>query len=121
MNPVSGERACTQCPKSFFQNCAFFVLEHPLYSPDLLPRDFYLFPNLKQVLMGRHILSIEQIKTKSSEFLRHLPKTDDPYHCLNSRRHLCSGICIEEENILIMIKGKCNLICKKSHLSYQSC
>jgi histone-lysine N-methyltransferase SETMAR len=37
----------------------FEVLKHPVYSPDLAPSDYYLFPNLKKRLMGRKFSSIE--------------------------------------------------------------
>jgi histone-lysine N-methyltransferase SETMAR len=30
------------------------LLEHPPYSPDLAPSDFYLFPKLKLFLAGQH-------------------------------------------------------------------
>ena len=28
--------------------------EHPAYSPDLAPSDFFLFPKIKEILKGRH-------------------------------------------------------------------
>jgi histone-lysine N-methyltransferase SETMAR len=33
------------------------LLEHPRYSPDLAPSDFYLFPKLKLFLAGQHFSS----------------------------------------------------------------
>ena len=30
------------------RNCGFEILEHPPYSPDLAPSDFYLFPGVKK-------------------------------------------------------------------------
>jgi hypothetical protein len=30
------------------------VLEHPAYSPDLAPSDFFLFLKIKEILKGRH-------------------------------------------------------------------
>jgi len=35
----------------------FQCLDHPLYSPDLAPLDYHLFPGLKKQLEGRHFLS----------------------------------------------------------------
>ena len=32
--------------------CGFEILPHPLYSPDMAPSDFYLFPKLKFHLRG---------------------------------------------------------------------
>jgi histone-lysine N-methyltransferase SETMAR len=34
-------------------DCDLEILPHPPYSPDLVPFDFYLFPNLKTKLRGR--------------------------------------------------------------------
>ena len=35
---------------------------HPLYSPDLAPADFFLFPKLKTTLKGRRFQTIEEIQ-----------------------------------------------------------
>jgi len=35
----------------------FQCLEHPPYSPDLAPKDYHLFPGMKQRLNGRHFSS----------------------------------------------------------------
>ena len=34
------------------RECGYELLPHPLYSPDLAPSDFHLFPNLKNYLSG---------------------------------------------------------------------
>jgi histone-lysine N-methyltransferase SETMAR len=36
------------------------LLEHPSYSPDLAPSDFYLFPKLKLFLAGQRFSSNQQ-------------------------------------------------------------
>jgi histone-lysine N-methyltransferase SETMAR len=38
----------------------FEVLNHPAYSPDLSPSDYYLIPNLKKHLEGRKFSSTEE-------------------------------------------------------------
>ena len=38
------------------------TLEHPPYSPDLAPCDFFLFPKIKSVLKGTHFSDIDSIK-----------------------------------------------------------
>ena len=38
------------------------TLPHPLYSPDLAPCDFWLFPKLKENLRGCHYETIEEMK-----------------------------------------------------------
>jgi histone-lysine N-methyltransferase SETMAR len=38
----------------------FEFLKHPAYSPDLVPSDYYLFPNLKKHGKGRKFSSTEE-------------------------------------------------------------
>jgi hypothetical protein len=38
------------------------VVLHPLYSPDLAPTGFFLFPKLKTILKGRRFQAKEEIK-----------------------------------------------------------
>jgi hypothetical protein len=38
---------------SQLRECKFKILDHPPYSPDLAPSDFYLFPKLKKELRGK--------------------------------------------------------------------
>ena len=38
-----------------FGGCSITVLEHPPYSPDLAPCDFFLFHKCKLVLWGQHL------------------------------------------------------------------
>jgi len=45
------------------------VLEHPLYSPDLAPCDFDLFPEIKSMLKGTHFVSVENVKSKTAVIL----------------------------------------------------
>jgi histone-lysine N-methyltransferase SETMAR len=35
------------------------VLEHPAFSSDLAPSDFFLFPKIKEILKGRHFDDID--------------------------------------------------------------
>ena len=42
-----------------------------LYSPDLVPSDFFLFPKLKK---GKRFTAIEEIKEKSKQELLAIPK-----------------------------------------------
>jgi hypothetical protein len=39
------------------------VLEHPAYSPDLAPIDFFLFPKINEILKGRHFDDIHGIRS----------------------------------------------------------
>jgi histone-lysine N-methyltransferase SETMAR len=38
--------------KQFLNNKSIMEMEHPLYSPDLSPNDFWLFPKIKPALKG---------------------------------------------------------------------
>ena len=39
------------------------VLEHPAYSPDLAPSDFFLFPKIQEILKGRRFDDIDDISS----------------------------------------------------------
>ena len=45
------------------------VLEHSTYSSDLAPIDFILFPNIKEMLKGRHFDDIDDIRSNTKEAL----------------------------------------------------
>ena len=49
--------------------CGFEVLPHPLYSPDLAPSDFCLFPKLKSNLSSRTFRSNEGVIDAVNEYL----------------------------------------------------
>ena len=38
---------------SAVHDCGFELIDHPPYSPDLAPSDYFLFPNLKKHLAGK--------------------------------------------------------------------
>ena len=44
------------------------LIPHPAYSPDLAPSDFFLFPNLKKDIRGRHFRSDEEVVTSAEEW-----------------------------------------------------
>jgi len=46
------------------------VVPQPLYSPDLAPADFFLFPKLKSSLTGRGFQTVEEIEENSLRDLR---------------------------------------------------
>ena len=46
------------------------VLEHPAYSPDLDPSDFFLFPKIKKILKGRHFDDINGIRSNTTAALK---------------------------------------------------
>jgi len=50
------------------------VLEHPAYSPDLAPIDFFLFPKIKEILKGRHFDDIDDIRSNTTAALKAIPQ-----------------------------------------------
>ena len=50
------------------------VLEHPAYSPDLAPNDFFLFPKIKEILKGRHFDNTNDIWSNTMAALKAIPQ-----------------------------------------------
>jgi histone-lysine N-methyltransferase SETMAR len=50
------------------------LLEHPLYSPNLAPSDFYLFPKLKHFLAGQRFSSNQDAITAVERYFADLTK-----------------------------------------------
>jgi hypothetical protein len=63
------------------------TLEHPPYSPDLGPADFYLFPRPKSALKGRRFCDITDFIKNATEELTEAPPNgfQESYHHLDSR------------------------------------
>ncbi|EGI66262.1 FLJ37770-like protein [Acromyrmex echinatior] len=79
------------------------VLDHPPYSPDLAPCDFYLFPKVKSALKGTRFESVEAVKEKAARVLKELTE-EDFQHCFKQwkiRMERCrdrGGVYIEGDN-----------------------
>ena len=50
------------------------VLEHPAYSPDLAPNDFFVFLKVKEILNGRHFDDIDDIRSNTMVALMAIPQ-----------------------------------------------
>jgi histone-lysine N-methyltransferase SETMAR len=46
------------------------VLEKPVYSPDLAPSDFFLFPKVKEIMKGRHFDDTDDISINTMAVLK---------------------------------------------------
>ena len=46
------------------------IIPHPIYSPDLAPSDYFLFPNLKKDIHGCHFQSKEEVVVAVEEWVR---------------------------------------------------
>ena len=56
------------------------MLPHPLYSPDLVPCDFFLFPKLKTHLKGHHFGTVENVQAAATRALNNI-SSEDFLHC----------------------------------------
>jgi len=56
----------------FLTHNSITMLEHPPYSPDLDPCDFFLFPKCKLVLRGWHLGVVTTIKSETTSLLKGL-------------------------------------------------
>ncbi|XP_029941109.1 uncharacterized protein LOC115383163 isoform X4 [Salarias fasciatus] len=58
--------------KQFLMKNGMALLPHPLYSPDLAPCDFFLFPRMKKALKGRRFDDVEEVQKKSKQALKRI-------------------------------------------------
>jgi hypothetical protein len=56
--------------REFLATKQITVLEHPAYSPDLAPSDFFLFPKIKEILKERHFEDIDNIRSSTTGALK---------------------------------------------------
>jgi hypothetical protein len=49
------------------------AMEHSPYTPDLVPADFWLFPEFKSVLKGKRSSDVEVIKSSVKQILTDIP------------------------------------------------
>lgn len=83
-------------------NVGFDILDHPPYSPDLAPSDYYLFPKLKKELRGKKFSTDEEVKDAVSAYFSDKDKTFfyEGIHKLIERSEKCirvAGEYIEKE------------------------
>lgn len=67
------------------------LLQHPAYSPDLAPSDFWLFPHLKQYLRGKRFSSNEEVIAAVEGYFAELPENhySQGIHKLEDRWNKC--------------------------------
>jgi hypothetical protein len=67
------------------------VLDHPPYSPDLAPADFFLFPSLKSIMKGARFADMAAIQERVTAVLRSIPKEAfaDSFQMLYERCQQC--------------------------------
>ena len=79
------------------------MLEHPVYSPDLAPTDFFLFPKIKEILKRRHCDDTDDIRSNKTAALKSIPQNQFQ-NCFEGwarRWHRCiasQGECFEGDH-----------------------
>jgi hypothetical protein len=61
--------------REFLAKKSITKIVHPLYSPDLGPCDFWLFPKLKKALIGQRFADISDIQHNMTS-LQGIPESD---------------------------------------------
>ena len=75
LNDNASSHKC-EVVKSFLASENMKVLNHPPYSPDLSPCDFFLFPTLKKMLSGNKYTSRSSLGSAIYQCLQQIPKED---------------------------------------------
>ena len=52
------------------------VIDHPPYSPDLSPCDYFLFPKLKNAMKGAFYDDVPTIQAAMTQVLKNIPKIE---------------------------------------------
>lgn len=77
--------------KQYLAKRQVVCIDHPPYSPDLAPPDYFLFPKVKMPMKGHRFSSIEEIQTRVTEVLRTIPEEafSRAFQCLYERSKKC--------------------------------
>jgi hypothetical protein len=67
------------------------VLDHPPFSPDLAPADFWLFPKVNLAMKGDRHYTIQDIQRESTAVLNAIPQKEysDCFRKLFNQFQLC--------------------------------
>jgi hypothetical protein len=60
--------------REFLAKNSITQIDHPPYPPDLVPRDFWLFPKLETALRGQKFADLSDIKRNVKTLLRGIPE-----------------------------------------------
>jgi len=85
--------------KQFLAQREVTVLDHPPYSPDLAPADYYLFRKMKSYLKGRLFDSISDIQKAVTNTLDTIAK-DDFYKGIQKLYDRAS-LCVQLEGMYV--------------------
>ena len=79
------------CRKSISTITRLHLLLHPPYSPDLAPSDYWLFADLKRMLLGKRVGSNEEVLSETEVFFEIKDKSFNKkcIELLENRRNQC--------------------------------
>jgi histone-lysine N-methyltransferase SETMAR len=81
--------------REFLASRQITVLEHPPYSPDLGPSDFFMFPKIKEILKERHFVDTDDIRSNTTAALKAILQNHFQ-NCFEERTRRCRG-CIASQ------------------------
>ena len=90
--------------KTYLQNEGITIIDHPPYSPDLAPSDFWLFSKLKRCLTSHE--DVESLKLQITEVLRYIPQEE---YLKTFKKYLKRmQLCIDNNGDYFITKGDNN-------------
>jgi histone-lysine N-methyltransferase SETMAR len=69
LHPNSAPSHSALIVREFFAKNNMITMDHPYYSPDLVPCDFFLFPKVKMIMRGEHFGDVENFKRETTVLL----------------------------------------------------
>jgi [histone H3]-lysine36 N-dimethyltransferase SETMAR len=81
----------TVAVREFLAKKQVCVIQHPPYSPDLSPCNYFLFPKMKMAMKGTFYDDVEAIQAAVTRVIEAIPKTDlhKSIHALVQRVQRC--------------------------------
>jgi hypothetical protein len=79
--------------REFLAKQSIPVVPHLLYSPDLAPCDFFLFPRLKSTLKGKRFQDVVEMQLNTTRQLQAMPK--QAYQTFIEKWKDCWNRCIQ--------------------------
>ena len=74
-------------------------MSHPPYSSNLTLSDFFLFPQMKKDLKGKHFANVEEVGKKMTEALEGI-KIDECRNCSEQWKNILRGVLHQMESTL---------------------
>jgi hypothetical protein len=85
--------------QEFLAKKSILKLDHPPYSPDLAPCDFWLFPKLKTTLKGHRFSDIADIQGHATTILQSIPE-EEFQKCSEQWKHDSLSVLVHKDTTL---------------------